>query len=656
MKKLLLATLLAGVGSNVALAKHEPFNPATAMGGDLAGIASSPFATSSSVQSRKAGDQIIVEFLDPSVAKDRQKVKVAVASLASDVGREMTVVNTVLSRFVIIKVSGVRSDADLVSLMTRVAASKEILKVEADMISKPQSVNSFPNPGWKNFQFPAYSSNQDALGRNKLYNPRFLEQIHFFEENIPTAGIGIVDGDFRNLPNIPHTAFAATQTVLSGVFSPGVSSLRRTDEHGAGISSVWIGQENDRFGVIGLARKMDVVAVNVFPREGGAFNSDGALGALYAANLHQEFSDATNPRPVKVVNLSFNSFGNGCDSSPFVKTLFEQMLANGVLSVASAGNDGGRAVFFPADCPGVISVGAATGQAEMASFSNRGPAVDIYALGDGPGYFRTFEGTDPSGSQVGAAGGTSFSGPLVTLAVSYAKSVNPSLTADQTRKMLKETALPFVSGECAGDLSCGGLFDPVGFIRVASGGQNLLNFTKYTGANSEIPTGPGTNLPQPEVIQTAVVTVPFSGTASSPVDLRITFADGRAAQNSTVSIQETSFRVNVESKDLFEVRFRAIPNSNGTSMQPSGDGRVEYRFTVDNRGDFVEVSSFERLGDPTQPQPPEQAIEPNIQPQPPIASSGGGGYLGFMGLIGVVYLVRRWKLKAIAGGNCKLIT
>ena len=53
----------------------------------------------------------------------------------------------------------------------------------------------------------------------------------------------------------------------------------------------------------------------------------------------------------------------------------------GVLLVASAGNDGNDGLWFPAAWPEVVSVGALDENGEPASFSQTGPAVDIYAPG-----------------------------------------------------------------------------------------------------------------------------------------------------------------------------------------------------------------------------------------------------------------------------------
>ena len=55
----------------------------------------------------------------------------------------------------------------------------------------------------------------------------------------------------------------------------------------------------------------------------------------------------------------------------------------GVTLIAAAGNEGARLTMYPAGYPGVLGVGATDFDNKRASFSNRGPHVDVVAPGQG---------------------------------------------------------------------------------------------------------------------------------------------------------------------------------------------------------------------------------------------------------------------------------
>jgi subtilisin family serine protease len=113
--------------------------------------------------------------------------------------------------------------------------------------------------------------------------------------------------------------------------------------------------------------------------------------------------------------------------------------------VASAGNDSKNRKFYPAAYPWAIGVGAlATGQQSLASFSNFGPWVDVYALGQNMinayafgKYFYQVPSHVPSTeifNGIARWSGTSFSAPLVAglIAREMAQSGSTAAVAAQT--------------------------------------------------------------------------------------------------------------------------------------------------------------------------------------------------------------------------------
>src|SRR5205085_297503 len=91
-----------------------------------------------------------------------------------------------------------------------------------------------------------------------------------------------------------------------------------------------------------------------------------------------------NPNPAKVINLSLGGFG-ACAQS--IQDAVNDAMAHGAVVIAAAGNSSDDAdSFAPANCSGVITVGAHNRAGERTSYSNFGKRVDISApAGDGRG-------------------------------------------------------------------------------------------------------------------------------------------------------------------------------------------------------------------------------------------------------------------------------
>jgi hypothetical protein len=129
-----------------------------------------------------------------------------------------------------------------------------------------------------------------------------------------------------------------------------------------------------------------------------------------------------------------------------------QVVQQGGVIFCAVGNDGKDEIFFPANLPGVIAVGASTDQDERAAYSNSGPELDILAPSSGGQKFiattdiRGFSGYNPYGKytitndEKKGFGGTSAATPLAAGVAALMLGVNPNLTVDQVRRILCETA------------------------------------------------------------------------------------------------------------------------------------------------------------------------------------------------------------------------
>ena len=89
-----------------------------------------------------------------------------------------------------------------------------------------------------------------------------------------------------------------------------------------------------------------------------------------------------NPRPAKVISMSFSGYGQ-CPS--FLQSAVDLAVSRGSTLVAAAGNQGGNAQdYFPANCRGVVSIASSTFDGGLSAYSNLGQPVMASAPGGDP--------------------------------------------------------------------------------------------------------------------------------------------------------------------------------------------------------------------------------------------------------------------------------
>jgi len=113
------------------------------------------------------------------------------------------------------------------------------------------------------------------------------------------------------------------------------------------------------------------------------FMGSNGSGTLYAAAKALNWLLAwkrSNPSKSLVINNSWGSFGK----SDILASLISDLIAEGVIVIAAAGNSATNSdlhPYYPAQYPGVISVGALSENGSKASFSNYGKSVTIWSPG-----------------------------------------------------------------------------------------------------------------------------------------------------------------------------------------------------------------------------------------------------------------------------------
>jgi subtilisin family serine protease len=175
---------------------------------------------------------------------------------------------------------------------------------------------------------------------------------------------------------------------------------------------------------MGVANLVRLHSVKIFGCLGGAEIST-VIGAIdWVA------SNAVTPA---VANMSF-----GGDGDDVLDQAVSGLIAAGVTAVVAAGNDGADACLTsPARVPEAITVGASTSNDGIASFSNVGSCVDLYAPGKG-----IFSASNQSDTATAIASGTSMATPHVVGAVALYLSSHPTAAPVDVARAIVGMATP----------------------------------------------------------------------------------------------------------------------------------------------------------------------------------------------------------------------
>lgn len=333
-------------------------------------------------------------------------------------------------------------------------------------------------------------------------DPGFLEQWHYYE---PTAGIDLpgawkfTSGDPSVHVAVVDTGIRGDHEDLVGQWQGGYDFINMpfngrdgdgrdadpTDpgDYFGGYGSSWHGTHvsgtigaatNNGIGVSGIAHGATIQPVRVLGPLGG-FTSD-IVDAIRWASGSTITGVPDNPDPARVLNLSLGG-GGACDQ--VWQDAIDDVVAAGSVMVVAAGNETDNAALYsPAGCDGVITVGAVDRTGDLAWYSNYGSTVEISAPGGDTttptdGVLSTLDSgtTTPAGDTYEFYQGTSMATPHVAGVVALMFSVNPNLTPAKVLSILKLSAKDFPAGSsCSADATlCGaGILNAFRAVAVAN--------------------------------------------------------------------------------------------------------------------------------------------------------------------------------------------
>lgn len=440
------------------------------------------------------------------------------------------------------------------------------------------------------------------------------------------------DGDGRDADASDPGDWVSATDLQNAIFDDCTQS--DSSWHGTRVSGLIGAATDNGQGVAGGAWNTLILPVRVL---GKCFGTDADImdAMRWAAGIAVD-GVPLNTTPAKIINLSLG--GTGTCSSAY-QSAVNDVIAKGVLVVASAGNDSGP-VNSPANCSGVLGVAGLRNVGTKVGFSSLGTEIGISAPGGncvnstvGSRCLYSIlvpidtgdtvpESSDYSGDIIDNDDvtadynlGTSFSAPMVAAAAALVEALDSTLTPAKVANLLKESATTFpTTSTTTGVTTC----------RVPTStndvqGSECICTTRTCGAgmlnaNSAV-----------LAVQNPLAVFSTSSTAVADSSISLDGSASFAPTGHTVTTYQWSVTNVVGTAPTF-----TTPTQATTSLQTSGTGSFTVRLTVTddtNTQDSKDVSvTTAASSTPSNP--------------PSFSDGGGGGGGGSLGweLLGLALL------------------
>ncbi|WP_327288423.1 type VII secretion-associated serine protease mycosin [Streptomyces sp. NBC_01198] len=210
--------------------------------------------------------------------------------------------------------------------------------------------------------------------------------------------------------------------------------------HGTGMSSLiaGTGAADGGTGAIGVAPKAKILPIRILndPRD----TNEAASAESFTLELDKALRYAADSQ-AKVINISQAVPATSLrpEDVAGLQDAVDYARSKGKLIIAGSGNSGeqGSPVQYPAASRGVVGAGALDRNGKALALSNKGPQVDLSAVGD------NISKACPSGIRphcVNTSSGTSDASALTSGSAALVWSAHPTWTANQVLRVLLNTA------------------------------------------------------------------------------------------------------------------------------------------------------------------------------------------------------------------------
>ena len=419
-------------------------------------------------------DQIIIKYHDDQVTTIAQAAEATqMARLSAQAGVALTYFRPMSGDAHVLRLPTRVPVAEAERIAARLSALPEVAYAEPDYIMQPMLVPNDPQYSNQWHYYEAYGINLPQAWDISTGNPNIVVAVidtgHRPHVDLASRIIGgydfisnalvANDGDGRDAdPQDPGDWITSAEN-SSGYFAG--CPVTNSTWHGTHVAGTIGAVTNNGQGVAGVNWGAKLLSVRVLGKCGGT-TSDIADGMRWAAGLPVP-GVPNNPNPAKVLNLSLGGNSPTCPA-PFQSAINAVNAAGGIVVVAAGNSNINASGATPANCNGVITVGATNRSGVRAWYSNYGSVVDVSAPGGqtfptaSNGVLSTLNAgtTTPTADNYVFYQGTSMAAPHVAGVVSLMLAINPTLNFTQTETILKLTAKPFGPGHtCSGLTTCG---------------------------------------------------------------------------------------------------------------------------------------------------------------------------------------------------------
>jgi subtilisin family serine protease len=194
--------------------------------------------------------------------------------------------------------------------------------------------------------------------------------------------------------------------------------------HGTQVTGL-IAAKNDQLGITGVAYGAKIMPLKTYDKGADISSSAIAAAVYYAVN-----------NGARVINISLGGEYNLEEA-----LAIDYATSQGVVVVASAGNDSGLPLIYPAGLglPGLIAAGSVDRFNRLSDFSSIAGAARLdYLVAPGSNIYTT----DQNDDSFTTTSGTSFSAPLISGVAALLLSARPDLRAENVAALLRSSAQP----------------------------------------------------------------------------------------------------------------------------------------------------------------------------------------------------------------------
>ncbi|HEX5356890.1 MAG TPA: S8 family serine peptidase [Aquabacterium sp.] len=376
--------------------------------------------------------------------------------------------------------------------------------------------------------------------------------------------------------------------------SPDAASGEAPHFHGTHVAGTIAAQTFDGYGAAGVAPMARLMPLRVFdPGSPYASLFDILQAMRYAAGLPNR-SNLLPPRKADVINMSL---GSTSTCSAAYQDTINQVRQAGVIMVIASGNGANNPqgmtvpVGSPANCRGVVAVGASNVARVQAFYSQSGPELRVTAPGGdfstsstgdpvGDQIFSTVPNFTPEGRRVASGGpmvGTSMATPHVAGVVALMKYAYPDLTPDKLDEWLN-------AGKLTDDLGAPG-FD-------TATGYGLINARKAVDVALNEARTPGV-APKGKIVANPFALDFGAQRTSMSLVLNVTAATTDVVR--TISSSSAALRINKANVDP-QTGLGTYTVSVDRSQLPQGTQFLTLDITTGNDSFTVEVTVVNQSG------------------------------------------------------------